>query len=1373
MNDLIETIIEIQGSYTSYVDLKLELFDDSRNVGRMARYRPIASHRSAFDKLAQALNIKDGRCYLLRGPYGTGKSHLCLMFANYLQTPAGEKPMPDFFAHYEEADKDAASELRSKRKNGRYLVALCDWGGYGDFEEIVLRAVDEALRREGFDEDFDTHYLQAIHKIDEWAKLEAEGDPRGRFMEELCTDLEALTPSQTVEKFKQSLKSFDYTALADFKRIHKEITTVPFSYDKSNLLTILTETLSSPKFKERYLGLLVLFDEFGDTMERGNLSPKMFQQFAQLAAETPPQCARLIFIGTAHKSLTDYAKAYDVIDFRTASDRIKEVELTPNGVEDIIGAIVKVNANHPLWQNTIAPRSAVFDSFLNDCTRLKLFDWLTGPRIRKRIIETIYPMHPLATFALLRLAQDIASNNRSVFTFFAGDLSGETAPGSYGEFIARQPVELNSKLNLYTADRLFDYFAAALSTDNRELRETLRGYVRHYENAVRALNELMAKDMQSKLLFQNDPLVTRLLRLMLIYDLIQTPRIPNQVKNLAFGLYCTTDAEKAALENLLKALVSNGVLYYAKDKDEYEFRKSGGVNLDQLIDEYKKKPENRPANLIAELELHVPLAKSEQYMVANDYNNAYREDKRLERRLVRVADLASEVDTPQGRRSAFEQLEAELETNARKSEHEGLALYVACESAEEIQRAKDLCARIKSERIVVAVPRNPLPLLDAVMEVRALKFIETSDQAKNFTNQDKSALNSRLYGDTMRKGAAQTLQELRDRLLNSREVQWLGRLAGPLPVDENKPADAANRVMERLYSDKRNRFPHDDFNRLHYRVDKSKSIALKEAVEILLDFTEPIVIDVNANQQRGERRYLEVCLMQNSVLRHVKTENSKLRCEFEKDSAKFASKLPFLVAMLQDIQGLSGAARIALSDWLLKYRKPPYGQGPVALILALACIRRNFGDSILIYQDEITIIPMNLKNSDAVFRLVEGDYPQAFLTYRPLRPEERALSHLIFKIFGSASSAAETVQEVTLQETYSALLDWWHALPPLARAVQLYTPNPTYHTAFVNTMEGITAKDPHSFLLEDLPAAFGMAPGMAVTQDVVDLIEAQIPQIKAALEGALQQVEARIMEAVRQLFDVQQHTYSGIVEGISAWYDALDNHQRDQHAPWHNNDSKPLIIYLKTLTDPRLTFLEYIPASPDYGLKRVADWLTDHVDEYIERIRCGKQRIEDHKLKVEAPEVQLEGKYQREDAVVSFTDKVVLVLRPKKPGDRIYITQGHADPTDPGSQRQEFKGDAQVEIKDRTVIQYVACDADGNWGVVETLELVNEAKKHEITVQESFKKGPNASFVFPKDRDGFVAACRSLLRLGLQRHVITTEELGDIVQKLLDELVHK
>ena len=75
-------LIRTNPGYSAQIDL--ELFRDSvQNLATMRRYKPIASHRKAFEKSAGALDNKDKRVYLITGNYGTGKSHLCLMLANY------------------------------------------------------------------------------------------------------------------------------------------------------------------------------------------------------------------------------------------------------------------------------------------------------------------------------------------------------------------------------------------------------------------------------------------------------------------------------------------------------------------------------------------------------------------------------------------------------------------------------------------------------------------------------------------------------------------------------------------------------------------------------------------------------------------------------------------------------------------------------------------------------------------------------------------------------------------------------------------------------------------------------------------------------------------------------------------------------------------------------------------------------------------------------------------------------------------------------------------------------------------------------------------------------------------------------------------
>jgi len=1359
---IIADLIEINSGYTNAVSLKSELFDDTRNSGRMSRYRPIASHRQAFQKLSKALLVKDKRAYLLTGAYGTGKSHLVLMFANYMETPAGEKPMPEFFGHYAEVDSQAAEDLKNKRSKGRHLVALCEWGGKEDFDEIVLRAVDEALRRVGFGDELDTIYLQAIGKITEWENAAAQGNPR--FREDFECELTVTNAAVTVAQFKKRLAGFDAQALEEFKRIHQKVTTAPFTYDKSNLLDILTDTLKSEKFKAHYEGIVVLFDEFGDTLERGSLSPKAFQRFAELCEQPPVDGGRLVFVATAHKNLIEYAKSYNSNEFRTASDRVEQVALTPDGVEDIIAAIVVPQKQSALWETLVAPRTQTFDSFLPELNRLKdshhVFDWLKTPKLRTNIIENIYPMHPMATYCLLQLSRDVASNNRSVFSFFSADKETGGTPGSYTEYITTTPIVSGGLLNLYTADRLFQYFAEALKSDNRELRETLRNHIKNYENSLRTLNQVTTSDWGTGL--QNDdPLIVRLMKLMLVYEIVG---IPNRADNLQFGLYLTA-AEQQELKHRVKSLVEKGVLYQNKDTLVYEFKSAGGADLDGMIDSYIKDTQHHPANLVAELNNLVPL--KDAALEAKNYNLPYSEDKRLERRIVRPADLEESTKTATGNRTYFERLEEELIADiAKKGEYEGIALYVACEKPEDITKAKSLCGRNQSERIVVAIPKQPVPLFDAIMELKALKHIDKGDEKTNFTAQDKANLYARLSGSAHTRGATDKLAELRDSMLDIKALTWHGKFAGVVATDDKKPHDIANRVMEVLYGEKRNKVEHEDFNKLHAKIDKKP--ALREAVEALADYTEPLAIDTGLPQSKGEIRYLQKVLLHHGALRQIKAEGSKLRCEVETNPDKFADKLPALADMVRQIMALSGA-EINMAQWMRRYWAAPYGQGAFALVLSLAYLRRRFGDSIRFKIAPGDIGTMPLRTFEDVLLLSEGTAPNATLSYRPLSGHEKELVNAVYQEFG-AGGPADTAEH-SVSEAYEALKNWWESLPALARAPKLYTEEADVQE-FVSVLERINAKDAQAFLFDDLPTAFGFESADQINAGTVAALRTAMPNRRARLDAALNQVQTRIILGVSNLFEVQGSTHDDIRKSIAEWYNRLDSSQKDTFAPWQNGDSKPLLQFLGAITDLEDTFLVRIPNSYLYGSEPVRNWVTDKTNAYLKQLKSGKTLIEEHRLKVEVPTLAPKGDFEWQGGkTTSFHGKIQLDFAPLAPGTKIYVTEGNANPTDPSAARHEVREAEPLVISEHKTLKYAAQDSEGNWSAVETLTLTNADKKFEpaLGMPNLITQERTATFVFPKDAPSLKVTCQRLIELVLAHYVVSPEQMQQCLADAFEE----
>ncbi|WP_313638279.1 hypothetical protein, partial [Paenibacillus sp.] len=181
--DKISNIIEIKSAYSTQVNLREEYDDYKVNLERMERYMPIRSHRAAFEKITRALLDRDSkRFFLLTGSYGTGKSHLSLMLANYLTHPSTAPEIETFFENFaqmSEQDGELVNDIEKwkiKRKNGKFLVCICDYDSDNSFTEIILKSIITALEREGIDSSqLATPYREAVRKIEEWKRLSDMG----------------------------------------------------------------------------------------------------------------------------------------------------------------------------------------------------------------------------------------------------------------------------------------------------------------------------------------------------------------------------------------------------------------------------------------------------------------------------------------------------------------------------------------------------------------------------------------------------------------------------------------------------------------------------------------------------------------------------------------------------------------------------------------------------------------------------------------------------------------------------------------------------------------------------------------------------------------------------------------------------------------------------------------------------------------------------------------------------------------------------------------------------------------------------------------------------------------------------------------------
>ena len=444
--------------------------------------------------------------------------------------------------------------------------------------------------REGIsDAELDSYYLQAIKKINEW---KASDD--SYFYDRLESLLESKHNNWTINKLIQELNAYNKDAIDVFKEVHKTITTSEFEYDKDSYVSIIDQLSKSKVIRENFVGLLIIFDEFDYQVKGSRFKLEEFQKFSQLCAMSFMQSFPIIFVATTHRSFASYKTVYNEADFMTVNDRVKEIPLETQGIEEIISAVVNPQKQSELWEKEIKSQSATFNTLSNECTALKIFDWLPAPKVRLRIVENIYPMHPMATYSLLKLASDVGSNNRSVFTFFADE---KNDIGSYDWFARNNEILSGAgELQLYTTDLLFEYFKDKLNSDNQELRQTVKEIVRNFETSMR---ELKKSRSTAQNLSMHDEIFDRLLKTMVIYQIIG---VQINERSLKFGLNMSTPNKEKELEYVLNIARSSKIVYLNDTNQCFEFRRNDAVDINGLIRDFKDSESNMPEDLIAEID---------------------------------------------------------------------------------------------------------------------------------------------------------------------------------------------------------------------------------------------------------------------------------------------------------------------------------------------------------------------------------------------------------------------------------------------------------------------------------------------------------------------------------------------------------------------------------------------------------------------------------------------------------------------------------------------------------------------------------------------------------------------------------------------------
>lgn len=1379
----ISELIEIKSAYSTQVNLREEFDDHKINLERMERYMPIRSHRSAFEKITRALLERDNkRFYLLTGSYGTGKSHLSLMIANYLSHPSTEPEIITFFDNFAQMsaqDGEPTVDIdkwRIKRKNGKFLVCICDYDSDNSFMEIILKSIITALEREGIDStQLVTPYREAVRKINEWKKLQQEGqkDFYSDFERALSSKLPGTTPNQFIKALDNDL---DSEKLIVFRQIHKDITTVDFALDKNNLVEIVKDLVQSPFFQEKFQGIAILFDEFDYILkekQRFGSNLNAFQAFGEYCSKSFINGTPVFMLATGHRSFISYKSRYNEDDFSVVNNRVEEISLKTEGFEDIISAIVIPDKKSELWQKYIRPNRNVFDSLTQSCTEHGIFSHLSssGKKLREKIVENIYPMHPMATHVLLELSKDIASNNRSVFTFFTKAYRNSSDEGSYNWYThTHDIVDREGNLNFYTVDYLYRYFSQLISSDNQELPDSKKSIIRNFEASLREWRKIHAQE-KTLITDDNELWAERILQILVLYQLANV--VPNTT-NILFGLNANANLfpELALkIKSILRYLAEKHVLFYNKQADAYEFKKNDMIDIDGLIEEYISRDENYNFNVVDEF---TRIGKNREYpeiyqifrddfLAGKSYNLEWSEDKRFLRLFATIKEMES--------KSFFERIvKLMTEEQDLKSSFEGVSIHVICETLDEREKARSLATQNKNSRILIGIPRNNIPVKEHVVKFLALEGISSSSISEQefALIQDKKSYQAKVIADQL------------NQYLDQKNMHWFEATGNIISISTRDENAVVSHMLQKIYENKRTRIKHPDLNRSHI-IEKNGQNALKDAIDRLLNFELELAWDTQKPQDTADMRIFNNILAAANVLEVVEKNKNLYRAKLNPNFENYRDSIPALTAMFVEIE--KKQKHVPLTSFYSISQE--YGLGQFAFLLFFSVVLRFYESSLYIKssptaQDilkinsytELEELVIKKKHSNAVIEIIE------------LTDVEKKCISSIYQIYDTAL----VTKNISIDQCYEQLLKWYQSLPPISKVKTIYL-DIRYHT-LIDVFNTIKTTSMPNFILRKLQTIVGYDEENLLKDNVVEAIVDFLRSAKIEMITAHQKVRDNLFQQVIKLFEpshIGEINEEQVRKSLINWYESLTEVQRDTGFHKHNPDSKIVVRIAGACINAEQALT--VDMSEQLVQQKVMDWSTDKSSDLLHKIKYAKAFIEQNVVDVEDPILIIPDtwvKVPEGNQDIHYFHKGNIVIKCPVGSYTVHYTDDGSSPLHSSNNIKEIKDEGlYTPSENEFTLQLVCVDDQGRNGLVrrykfraEKLRFQARPVLKESQAQMNFSSSseptePEESLMIPSipyDNNSLEICMNSIIETVITKKKLSRKEVKDALLNMLRDM---
>lgn len=496
------------------------------------RYLPTSSHANVLSGLLKGFLNKGSHAHIVVGPYGSGKSLLTTIMGGIVSKNVDEHSFSKLLNRFKQVDQDKLTYKYMRKIHSQPItfIPVVLNGNQGNLRRNLMVSLYRTLSEYGLDFTLPSIALEIEKTIELW---------KSDYNETYQSFLKRLDETQwNLKKLMSNVKVFDTKAIDWFKDTYTILSSgsnLSLAYDKdivSQIQFVLKELLS------KGYGIFFVYDEFGRFMQ--TLSSKEthetmhdLQELAELANKDKHQNLHIMFI--SHRNMRQYAMKFQNEELEK---EFKKIEERFNVYYTLTDQSTFIRLANVITEDL--RRGKKFEQFVTELRLFNMFTDFSLHEVDSIVIKGAYPLHPVTLFVMTHLANQVAQNERTLFTFLESD--EESGLLSYYE----------KNKSWYRVDMIYDYFKPSISEFEKD---TIVG--QYY---------LLFQRLQRKLIVRktrNDEL--KVLKILALWNIasLHTKQLPTE-ELIAFSL--SWDLDKVAL--ILQSMHDKKVVRF-NHKDGY------------------------------------------------------------------------------------------------------------------------------------------------------------------------------------------------------------------------------------------------------------------------------------------------------------------------------------------------------------------------------------------------------------------------------------------------------------------------------------------------------------------------------------------------------------------------------------------------------------------------------------------------------------------------------------------------------------------------------------------------------------------------------------------------------------------------------------